>query len=95
MVSFLSKGKVGMQFKERPGFVMLDGRKLYAALLAVKQVTNMSWENLCQEVGIARSPIGHLRDGGSIDATTFLRMLLWLDEKDPNVFAMTEKGGGA
>jgi hypothetical protein len=70
-----------MHFKKKPGQVMLDGKKLYAAIEALKGIRNMTWAEVSEDSDVNFISIKRLRAGRSVEATTYLRLVLWLGER--------------
>lgn len=85
-----------MHFKNRPGFVMLDGKKLYASVLAVRQMLGCTWTQVEEASGVSIVSLKRLKRGRSVEATTFLRLVIWLGQTRVHMFTrvVTEEEGG-
>ena len=83
-----------MHFKERPGFVVLDSKKLFAAVLALRQVLGLTWDQVEAASGVGLVSIKRLRRGRSVEATTFLRLVIWLEQTRVEIFTRVPEGEG-
>lgn len=69
------------------GYVDFDSPKLYAAVDAVRQLRNMSWDEVEVEACVARSTIRHLHDcKWGIGITQAVRLLHWLGMYNMELF---------
>jgi DNA-binding Xre family transcriptional regulator len=62
----------------RPGFVELDGRRLYAQVRATRDILGKDWAEVWAETGVTKSSLDKLKRGRTIEATTLMRLMKWL-----------------
>lgn len=82
-----------MHFVKKPGQVMLDSKKLYAAIETLKALRNMTWAEVSKSSDVSFVSIKRLRAGRSVEATTYLRLVLWLGERAARKYTYIEKEG--
>lgn len=80
-----------MHFVRKPGQVMLDGKKLFAAIQTLKQIRNMTWPEVSEDSGVSYISIKRLRAGRSVEATTYLRLAIWLGEPGARRYTYIEE----
>lgn len=62
----------------KPGFVQLDGRKLYHQVLVTRNVLGMTWPQVWEKSGVGKASLDRLKRGAMVEASTMLRLMTWL-----------------
>lgn len=62
----------------RPGYVELDPKRLYNQVQATKDVLDLGWSEIWEKTGVTKSSLDKLKRGKTVEATTMMRLMVWL-----------------
>jgi hypothetical protein len=60
----------------------------------VRQILDMTWDQVEAASGVGLVSIKRLRRGRSVEATTFLRLVIWLGQTRVEMFTRVPEEGG-